>query len=126
MKVGKEEICGLLRAVELFFEMDEAAQVAEWEHRCRVVAEAVEGIAGIEARFTKAYENKFPPASPLVHLHFGEAAPRSADDVVRALEEGEPSILVSGGDTSLCVGPQTLLDGEAEIIADRLQHILAT
>ena len=75
MKVGKEEICGLLRAVELFFEMDEAAVVAEWERRCRVVAEAVEGIAGIEASFTKAYENKFPPASPLVHLHFGDAAP---------------------------------------------------
>ena len=106
--------------------MDEAAVVAEWERRCRIVAEAVEGIAGIEASFTKSYENKFPPASPLVHLHFGDEAPLSASDVVRALEQGEPSILVSGGDTSLSVGPQTLLDGEAEIIADRLQHILTT
>ena len=87
--------------------------------------EAVEGIAGIEASFTKAYENKFPPASPLVHLHFGDAAPLSAGDVVRALEAGEPSILVSG-DTALSVGPQTLLDGEAEIIADRLHRILTT
>lgn len=126
MKVGKEEICGLLRAVELFFEMDEAAVVAEWERRCRVVAEAVEGIAGIEVSFTKAYENKFPPASPLVHLQFDDAAPLSAGDVVRTLEEGEPSILVSGGDASLSVGPQTLLDGEAEIIADRLHRILTT
>ena len=126
MKVGKEEICGLLRAVELFFEMDEAAVIAEWERRCRIVAEAVEGIAGIEARFTKAYENKFPPASPLVHLNFGDTAPLSAGDVVRALEEGEPSILVSGGDTALSVGPQTLLDGEAEIIADRLHRILTS
>ncbi len=124
MKVGKEEICGLVRAVELFFEMDEAAQVAEWERRCRVVAEAVEGLAGIEARFTRAYENKFPPASPLVHLHFGDA--QVADAVARALEEGEPSILVSGSDTALSIGPQTLLDGQAEIIADRLQHILTT
>ena len=59
-----------------------------------------------------------------MHLEFGDAAPLSASDVVRALEAGEPSILVSGGDTSLSVGPQTLLDGEAEIIADRLHRIL--
>ena len=126
MKVGKEEIAGLLRAVELFFAMDEAALVAEWERRCQAIAAAVTDIEGIEARFTKAYENKFPPASPLVHLHFAANAPQSARDVVRALEEGEPSILASGGETSLSVGPQTLQDGEAEIIADRLKRILAS
>ena len=126
MKVGKEEICALLCAVELFFEMDEAAVVAEWERRCQVVAEAVADVEGIEVRFTKAYENKFPPASPLVHLHFSDAAPVPAGDVVRQLEAGEPSILAGGGSTSLSVGPQTLLDGEAEIIAARLKEIFAS
>ena len=125
MKVGKEEICGLLRAVELFFEMDEAAVVAEWERRCRIVAEAIEQTEGIEANFTKSYENKFPPASPLVHLHFANDAPKSAPDVLAELEEGEPSILAAGGGDSLTVGPQTLQEGEAEIIAERLRQILA-
>lgn len=124
MKVGKEEICALLRAVELFFEMDEAAVVAEWERRCRVVAAAIEDVAGIEANFTKAYENKFPPASPLVHLHFSDDAPKSATAVIQELADGDPSILVGGGGNSLSVGPQTLQNGEAEIIADRLRQIL--
>ena len=125
MKVGKEEICALLRAVELFFEMDEAAVVAEWERRCRVIADAVADIGGVEACFTKSYENKFPPASPLVHLHFSANAPKTADAVVKALEDGEPSILAAAGTDSLTVGPQTLLDGEAEVIAGRIAEILA-
>jgi len=124
MKVGKEEICALLRAVELFFEMDEAAVVAEWQRRCQIIAEAIAGIKGLEARFTKAYENKFPPASPLIHVHFDDSASKTATEVVAELEAGEPSILVSGGGSSLTVGPQTLQDGEAQIIADRLRKIL--
>ena len=124
MKVGKEEICALLRAVELFFEMDEAAVVAEWQRRCQIIAEATAGIKGLEARFTKAYENKFPPASPLIHVHFDDSASKTATEVVAELEAGEPSILASGGGSSLTVGPQTLQDGEAEIIANRLRKIL--
>jgi len=124
MKVGKEEIAGLLTAVELFFEMDEAALIQEWYRRCQVVAQAVNGVDGIEATFTRPFENKFPPASPLVHLRFAEGAPLTAPEVNKALEAGTPSILASASDSSLTVGPQTLQDGEAEIIAARIEEIV--
>jgi L-seryl-tRNA(Ser) seleniumtransferase len=126
MKVGKEEIAGLLKAVELFFAMDEEAVVAEWNRRCQLIATSAEALAGIEATFTKAYENKFPPASPLVHLHFAESARKTAEQVRRELEAGTPSILTSGSATSITVGPQTLQEGEAELIAERLTQILAS
>ena len=90
----------------------------------RHIAEATAGIKGLEARFTKAYENKFSPASPLLHVHFDDSTSKTATEVVAELEAGEPSILASGGGSSLTVGPQTLQDGEAEIIADRLRKIL--
>ncbi len=125
MKVGKEEIAGLLKAVELFYEMDEAAVVDEWNRRCQLIAEAVGDLGEIETTFTKAYENKFPPASPLVHLHFGTGAAKTATQTRSELEEGNPSILASGGEDSLTIGPQTLEDGEAELIAERLRQILA-
>ncbi|MEW6750692.1 MAG: aminotransferase class V-fold PLP-dependent enzyme [Candidatus Latescibacterota bacterium] len=124
MKVGKEEIAGLLTAVEIFFEQDEEALVREWMRRCQAVAEAVRGVPGVEATFTEPGANRFPPSSPLVHLHFGAGAPQSAPKVVRALQEGQPSVLVGGSAVSLTVGPQTLQDGEAEIIAARLRSIL--
>ncbi len=125
MKVGKEEIAGLLTAVELFFEMDEEAVVDEWNRRCQLIADAMTGCEGISARFTKAYENKFPPASPLVHLDFDESTAQTAPQIRQALEDGTPSILISGGDTHITIGPQTLQDGEAEIIAERLQTLLS-
>ncbi|MFA6109838.1 MAG: aminotransferase class V-fold PLP-dependent enzyme [Candidatus Latescibacterota bacterium] len=124
MKVGKEEIAGLLAAVELFFEQDETALIAEWERRCRHIGESVARVPGITVSYTRPFENRFPPASPLVHLGFAPEAPQRAPDVVKALREGEPSILVSGSQTSLTVGPQTLQDGEAEVIAARLAGIL--
>lgn len=125
MKVGKEEIAGLLTAVELFFEMDEAAVVQEWDRRCRRIAEALAGVGGLSSSFTPAYQNTFPPASPLLHLHFDKTAAKTAAQVRIELEEGTPSILASGGDDSITIGPQTLQEGEAEIIAERLRYILA-
>jgi seryl-tRNA(Sec) selenium transferase len=123
-KVGKEEIIGLLRAVELFMEADEAATVAEWERRCRLVGGVADDIRGIEARYTAAYENLFPPACPLVHLRFSASAPLQPREVAGKLEAGTPSILASANDESLTIGPQTLQEGEAEIIAARLREIL--
>jgi len=123
-KVGKEEIVGILRAVELFMEADEAETVAEWERRCQIVGAVADDVPGVSADYTAPYENRFPPASPLVHLRFDNGAPRTAREVASALEEGHPRIMASASDTSVTVGPQTLQDGEAEIIADRLRAIL--
>jgi len=123
-KVGKEEICGLLRAVELFLEQDEEAVIAEWERRCHLIGTVADGVDGVAAEYQPPYSNRFPPASPLIDLRFGPEAPVAAPDVMRRLEEGEPSIQASGSETHVRVGPQTLQDGEAEIIAARLEQIL--
>jgi L-seryl-tRNA(Ser) seleniumtransferase len=125
MKVGKEEIAGLLTAVELFMAQDEAAVIREWERRCRTIGQVAEQFPGLRAEYSPPFANKFPPASPLLHLHFAPEAPRSAPQVLRALDEGTPSIQAGGSDRSLTFGPQTLQEGEAELIAGRLREILA-
>ena len=88
MKVGKDEICGLLRA-------DEEAVVSEWVRRCHLIAEAATDIAGVEPDYQPPYTNQFPPASPMVRLVFGPHAPKTAAQVVRELEAGDPSVLAS-------------------------------
>lgn len=125
MKVGKEEVAGLLRAVELFLEADEDQVVAEWERRCRVVTAAADGIDGVEAEYDPPFTNRFPPASPIARLRFGDRAPAGSGAVAEALERGEPSILVGVSGDSISVAPQTLREGEAEIIAGRLREILS-
>ena len=125
MKVGKEEIAGLLTAVELFMSQDEEALIREWERRCRTIGAVADQVPGLRAEYTPPFANKFPPACPVVHLHFSPAAPHTATQVLTALHEGEPSIWAGGGGQALSFGPQTLQEGEAEIIADRLREILA-
>lgn len=125
MKVGKEEIAGLLTAVELFMSQDEGALIGEWERRCRTIGQVADQIPGLRAEYTAPFANRFPPASPLVHLHFSPTAPRTAPQVLAALDQGTPSIQASGSGQVLSFGPQTLQEGEAEIIADRLRQLLA-
>ncbi len=125
MKVGKEEIAGLVTAVELFMSQDEEAAIRGWEARCRTIGAVAGQVSGLRAEYTAPFANKFPPASPLVHLHFSPAARRTGGQVLAALAEGTPSILAGGSDESISFGPQTLQEGEAEIIADRLRQILA-
>ena len=124
MKVGKEEIAGLLKAVELFMEQDEVALIQEWERRCQFIAAAVQDIAGIKPMYQPPYTSQFPPASPLLTIHFDASAPLEAAAVAQALEEGAPAILVSASTGSLSIGPQTLQEGEEKIIARRLGEIL--
>ena len=128
MKVGKEEIAGLLAAVEHFMEQDEEALIGEWSERCRTIIGAVPRVTGLVADFEPPYANiqggAHPPASPLVRLRFTEDCRLDAAAVGRALEEGDPSILADASATTLTIGPATLQDGEAEVIGARLREIL--
>ncbi|HEV8573508.1 MAG TPA: aminotransferase class V-fold PLP-dependent enzyme [Dehalococcoidia bacterium] len=124
MKVGKEEIAGLFTAVEIFLRQDEEAVIREWERRCHTIAEAVRDIRGVRPQYQAPFTNRFPPASPIVEIHFGPEAARTAREVHQALGNGDPSILAAAADNSLRFGPQTLQEGEAEIIAARLRTIL--
>jgi L-seryl-tRNA(Ser) seleniumtransferase len=128
MKVGKEEIAGLVTAVEIFREQDEEAVLREWEKRCHIIADGAKGVDGVTVENLPPYARPEggaqPPASPMVRLDFGEQSPFNAGDVQQALEKSEPPILVEASDDSLIIAPMTLQDGEAETIAGRLREIL--
>ena len=125
-KVGKEQIVGLLVALRRFLARDEQADAAACEARAAHVVEALDGLAGVRCRLA------MPPPSrgglPTVEIWLDEnALSRSAHDVIRALEAGDPPVCVSqnlvdrGG---LLVHPSTLADGEERIVAARLLAML--
>jgi L-seryl-tRNA(Ser) seleniumtransferase len=124
MKVGKEEIAGLLVAVELFLARDEDAVVAEWERRCHQIGRAAAGVRGVTTQYFPPFTHRIPPSAPHLHVVFGEGAPLSAREALQALERGEPSIVAQGGDDYLRFATHTLEDGEAEVICCRLREIL--
>jgi L-seryl-tRNA(Ser) seleniumtransferase len=122
MKVGKEEMVGLLAAVKWYLGLDHEARAAQHE---RWVAEwnaALNQVPGVRA------ERSFPNGA-------GQAVPRTkvtldvdrlgitGDEIVQRLLDGEPSIAVApNGPTSIYLNPYTLQAGEEKIV---LKHLVA-
>jgi L-seryl-tRNA(Ser) seleniumtransferase len=49
MKAGKEEIVGLVKAVEIYVNRDHAADMSIWERRVQYIIDQVSSIPGVNA-----------------------------------------------------------------------------
>ena len=135
MKVGKEEIIGVVAAVDWFLEQDDAAMEAEYRKRAALIAERVKSVPSIEARVF------IPPvANHVPHLLITYDMNRikvSATEVLERMREGTPHIQLNpstgggpasaglpGGSNVIVVGVWMLQPGEDEIVARRLEEVL--
>jgi L-seryl-tRNA(Ser) seleniumtransferase len=123
LKVGKEEIIGLLTALRLFVERDEAAEQAEWLAQVQRIVEGVAGLPEVEATVLG------PPdrAVPVAQITWDEQQlGRRGLELVNALAAGSPPICVAGDGTGgeVTFSPFSLRPGEAEIVAERLRGLL--
>jgi L-seryl-tRNA(Ser) seleniumtransferase len=120
MKVGKEELCGILAAVRWFMEQDEAEQSRFYEEVVATVVQAFAGHPTVSARRIWPCEAGQP--IPRAELVLYEARlGRSRDAVTEALLAGDPSVSVAPGDAAtLWVNPQTLEPRELSPLIRRL------
>ena len=122
MKVGKEEMVGLLAAVEYALAQDETALLAGYERIVRGWLDGLTGIDGISVERGYPSEAGQPHGRALVTF---DPARFSRDEVVTALWDGEPRVAVASiGDDAIALNPQTIQPGEDMIVLDRLRAIL--
>jgi L-seryl-tRNA(Ser) seleniumtransferase len=124
MKVGKEEIAGLVRAVEIFIERDEAAVFAAWERQAHVVADRLAGIAGLRAEVLRGDPRGRPPAEPRCYVQILDPSLGTGQSIADKLANGEPSIRIRALADGFFVSPMTLQDGEDRIVAERIAQVL--
>jgi L-seryl-tRNA(Ser) seleniumtransferase len=122
MKVGKEEMVGLLAAVERYLKVDHDAEFKELDSRVRYMIETLSKIPGLTA------DRHVPPIAnciPHLRLTWTEDAFRfGAGKVVRDLMQGEPPIAISQrGERLLHVSPWMMRPGEHEIVTKRLRDV---
>lgn len=121
MKVGKEEIAGLVAAVERYLRVDHEAEHRTMEKRAEEVIALLAGIKGITARKeVPEIANHVPHVS--VTWQGGTASP---PDVVRLLREGNPIIHVGSNATGLLISMFMLRGDEHRIVARRLKEVLS-
>jgi len=96
MKVGKEEIIGLLTAVETWLKNDLNALNREWNARVERIATLVKTVPGIEADISIPTDgNRYPT----LHISWDQEKWRyTVKDCVQALRAGDPVIEVAGAD----------------------------
>jgi L-seryl-tRNA(Ser) seleniumtransferase len=129
-KVGKEEIVGLLAAVELCLAKDHAAERREWTAMLDRLAGRLRDVSTVRTEFIPNLDYSH---SPRLSIQWDEAKLGiTLDEMVSRLRSGEPSIEASDMTRfrpawkGLGVFPYNLKPGEEIAIADRVRQILSS
>ena len=124
MKVNKEEMLGLLMAVETFLKADHEKIWKEWERRAKLIVDYATAVSGVQAEmYLPEIFNRWPHIRVNWDPAKVKAKPR---EVVQSLRDGEPSIAVLPTREGLDMGVITLKPGEDKIVARRLRQVLKT
>lgn len=124
MKVGKEEMVGLYTAVKLYLQRDHDARLSQNEEIVIGWCSELNKIPGIHAEHFNVNVAGQPTARAQVVIDATRAG-ISRDEVVLALRNGTPSIEVLPRDPdTIYLNPMTLMEGEDQIVIDRLLEIL--
>ena len=122
-KVGKEEMMGLLAAVEEYVRRDHEAEMRQWRGFMESVAGDLQGISTVT---TDVYVPG-PGAHPIPYLRVkwdeGRLNLKYAD-CAQQLRDGDPSIEVNAESDGLNLASYNLQPGEERIVGFRLRGIL--
>jgi D-glucosaminate-6-phosphate ammonia-lyase len=125
-KVGKEEIAGLLTALELYEKRDFAAERERWNADMHCIVSAVRDLSGISARVVYPQLSGKEVPSAVIDVD-AQRAGTDAFGVINALQSGDPPISVfekQARSGQVIVLPEALRPGDAAQIAQRLRDIL--
>ncbi|HEY3547069.1 MAG TPA: aminotransferase class V-fold PLP-dependent enzyme [Propionicimonas sp.] len=116
LKVGREEIAGLVAAVARYVDLDHEALLAGWEATVSEWIEQLAGIAGVRAE--RVWPNEAGQPTPRLAITVDPAVlGRGASDLVAALWGKDPRIAVLPGVGDVFyVTPDTLNEGEADLV----------
>ncbi len=117
MKVGKEEVIGLIVALNRFVELDHEAYWEEWTRTARYVSEELRDIPGLTAEYVP--RQLTPLGYDSVRLTWDpERIPLTREEVTQMLRDGEPRVIYDGE----FFITRNLENGEEVLVARRLRE----
>ena len=120
MKVGKEEMLGLLAAVERYLSMDHEARSSQMEEIVAGWCSELNRLDGVTA--TRSFPSEANQPMPRTRVQIdASVVGRTYSEILQGMREGTPSVnAASGPDETIMLNPQTLEEGEEEIVLARL------
>jgi L-seryl-tRNA(Ser) seleniumtransferase len=127
-KTSKEEIVGLVKALELFLAADEETEMNRYREVCTYIVDSVRDVPGLRAVVEQDPVNRVLPHA-VIYFEPSWRGP-SGETVREALAAGIPHIYVQQGAQQggyfdeIAVDPINLQPGDEEILARRLREEL--
>jgi len=135
LKVAKEEIVGLVAAVDLFLKQDDAAMAAEYWGRANRIAKHLTAIPTVQ---TQVFVPEVANHVPHLLITFDQNRVKiTGAEVMQRMRQGKPRIELNpstggapasaglpGGPNTIVVGVWMLQPGEDMVVAKRLRDVL--
>jgi L-seryl-tRNA(Ser) seleniumtransferase len=122
MKVNKEEILGMLVAIELFLARDHEAQWKAWENQIKMIHDAALSVPGVKGEI---HVPEIANHVPALKISWDETKVKAKPgDIRNALRDGHPSIETMGNDKTIDITTWMMNPGEERIVAKRLKDLL--
>jgi uncharacterized pyridoxal phosphate-dependent enzyme len=122
MKVNKEEILGILVALEVYLAKDHQADWQLWDKQIRLINDAAASVPGVK---TEMHVPEIANHVPSLRVKWDPAKVKATPDEVRAsLRNGHPSIETVGDAESVGITTWMMIPGEERVVAKRLKEVL--
>jgi L-seryl-tRNA(Ser) seleniumtransferase len=122
MKLDRQEIIGLVTAIDIWFATDHEKRSKEQDARYAAIAKELEGIKNVS---TKVVPNRSHTLSSLHVVFDSKTLGKNAQQLVNELDAGTPRIKVgAAGNDAIAINAYTLNEGEEYIIAKALKRLL--
>jgi D-glucosaminate-6-phosphate ammonia-lyase len=126
-KVGKEEMLGMLAAVEAWIKRDHKAEWERWLSWLDLISKKLTSISGVTAEITqpRGLSNR----APVLHIKWDpDKFDFTGEDVAEEVARNNPRIAIGSRTndemTSINITPNQMQPGNAEVVAERLYKIL--
>ena len=122
MKVNKEEVLGMLVALELYLNKDHDKEWKLWEDQIELISNSALAVEGVR---TEIHVPKHANHVPSLRIQWDESKVKiTADEARRQLREGHPSIQTVGNKTTIGITTWMMTPGQERIVAKRVHEIL--
>lgn len=128
-KAAKEDIVGLMVALERYTQRNHDADIAHWRGQAEFVLEQLRDLPGIAAAY-RHDEREYH--TPRVELIIDPATGIDAHELVLALEDQDPRIFLfeptgpSARPNSVVINPHTMRAGEERIVSEAVRAAITT
>src|SRR6185369_10256130 len=118
-KVGKEEIIGMVKALELFLAEDHDALAKEWQARLQGISQQITKVPGVGTSF---FVPDIANHVPHIQITWDSKIALTPEQVSKTLKSSKPSIVMGGseGKPGLAMNSFMLQPGEDKIVAEQL------